>query len=1134
MNKKKYKMGIKNFSKTLLVLLLIFSGVNVFAESPGDAAREKEAEQLYSDTCATDYHTPADIENCKKAAKLCYSTLTPTKFNFRVENNGTGEFVLKLDNKTNEKVKFKITYTISRNTSNDTPVENVIEINAGQTYTNTLATGWNESTNIKIDAKAQLVSDFTASVKMEGTNDNVNCNSKYFATASAEIPASKVDEFDNPDYYLTPGGICYKYMNGGLTAADVKSYTKLLNEYSYANIKGITTARGTGDVVFQSIYPYCFNSKITKKDNNAVKNIYKAVKSIYDSKQKVESSNRMDPLIPGSIEVKDLNKAIDLTCDAFGMKDETIGIYTSEGNTRSFYHYLEPIKKTVKYYYNYEKPTEVEICNVQCREDLTITYGPPVAVKAGFCFEYEVKVESKVTCDSQINKNGAPDYDKYQVCEPIPICENNYWQSRHQAGPNEEFDACVKETDGGKYTQKAINKCYKKVYGNSKKKTNSKMNLALNYQNVQKMANSIPQCNPKNIVDYNSWWNVYNAYTAQGYEGGYYTKKGGFHWQAYKQGVKYYLDKEQTEEIPVMDGCYWNGYARFYFNNQATAQRTIYNDGNSAFRYDPLGWDLLGTWYYYPGTGRTFVPAGIKDAKKYNTTWCSDRCHYEYSCNGKYYNQVAPVSNSTCTKNNNSGCDAVGSNSSTHMSAYAQYQEDYSNYLTAVQSCDAAATCDTKTATYRMTINNLEKTTKVCEVGEDGDDCTTWTDTGKSKEQCEYNTKNPTKNGVTTPALYDDVTGLFTGDTIKAKCSDLGAADITTYNETTIREISGVCAKLPGDNQHYRTIIAFPGSWLYVKNYTYVHKNPKDKTNYLFVPGKYCVGTTIKPVNENWWKWDQYNHRSITESSKLDYYTTKDAGGKNITLLKDGKYNIKAFVETFGKSHWKFNVKCFYAAIGSDNKGKDCTKENCEPDDELPNPLKYDIKAAALDELFPSTETITGKGVSNKTNMPEAKVEKLNITEDTKKNNILKIENTTGRTTGFNWTCESANIQLKGYPITPVALIAKIQSQGDKVYNDKSELDYKFTLTPDQLKAIRKSNESTARKNDPYTIIGNSTWENKNKNGVRFYKSSLLNNEKFVTVNVKPRNHNCNNMKNGQCDEYKEFINSSSCEREKN
>ena len=109
-------------------------------------------------------------------------------------------------------------------------------------------------------------------------------------------------------------------------------------------------------------------------------------------------------------------------------------------------------------------------CNIRCEEAVTVEYGPPVASKAGLCFEYKVKVTSRVSCGMEGDIE-PPVLEK--MCTPSPVCTVPGSGVYHtQGGPNEEFDACIKACDGGKYTDKCSNKCYKKVYGtDSIKKT---------------------------------------------------------------------------------------------------------------------------------------------------------------------------------------------------------------------------------------------------------------------------------------------------------------------------------------------------------------------------------------------------------------------------------------------------------------------------------------------------------------------------------------------------------------------------------------------------------------------------------------------------------------------------------------
>lgn len=126
-------------------------------------------------------------------------------------------------------------------------------------------------------------------------------------------------------------------------------------------------------------------------------------------------------------------------------------------------------------------------CTRTCEEAVTVEYGPPVASKAGLCFEYKVKVTSRVSCHTTTPpKPKVPD-ESYS-CTPTPLCTNStHDYLLNQGGPNEEFDACIKECDGGKYTDKCTAKCYKKVYGKATSK-NKKTNTAVLSYETKKLA----------------------------------------------------------------------------------------------------------------------------------------------------------------------------------------------------------------------------------------------------------------------------------------------------------------------------------------------------------------------------------------------------------------------------------------------------------------------------------------------------------------------------------------------------------------------------------------------------------------------------------------------------------------------
>ena len=126
-----------------------------------------------------------------------------------------------------------------------------------------------------------------------------------------------------------------------------------------------------------------------------------------------------------------------------------------------------------QYYYQPGHATEGDAvsCKITCEEAVEVEYGPPVASKAGMCFEYKVRVTSRVTC----NMSEAPKPPKHDcnVCTPTPSCSGSSGKVWRQGGPNEDFDACVQSCDGGQYTTKCSNQCYKEVYGTTTKSTKS-------------------------------------------------------------------------------------------------------------------------------------------------------------------------------------------------------------------------------------------------------------------------------------------------------------------------------------------------------------------------------------------------------------------------------------------------------------------------------------------------------------------------------------------------------------------------------------------------------------------------------------------------------------------------------------
>ena len=213
--------------------------------------------------------------------------------------------------------------------------------------------------------------------------------------------------------------------------------------------------------------------------------------------------------------INNKNRKASFTCDSERFYYDTTKIKSSVDDKKSPYEYLDGInfpidnrnsktkstyyvnKKylyaseshdiTANYTYHYNASSEVSkttqtSCKVTCEEGVVVEYGPPVASKAGLCFQYKIKVTSNVRCymSAKPEKPTVPG-----LCTPAPVCVTKAGVAYRQGGPNDDYDSCVKECDGGKYSKECSKKCYKKVYGNTT--STSKTATSLNSYSTTKL-----------------------------------------------------------------------------------------------------------------------------------------------------------------------------------------------------------------------------------------------------------------------------------------------------------------------------------------------------------------------------------------------------------------------------------------------------------------------------------------------------------------------------------------------------------------------------------------------------------------------------------------------------------------------
>ena len=522
----------------------------------------------------------------------------------------------------------------------------------------------------------------------------------------------------------------------------------------------------------------------------------------------------------------------------------------------------------------YTRTTEVtnDACEVTCQEQMQVTYGPPVATTAGLCFQYKVTVRSKVTCftkpKGEIEWPTPPD-----TCSYTPICGGD--ASETQAGPNEEFDACINKCDGGKYSQNCINKCYKEVYGeksksSSKKVTKTSSQILTN--KVLRLTNdsssdpfySDSRCNSNDVIiqtkENEQYCANYFYELKQKYPMGYYEKSDGtYDWLKYvwqpcfsnnqkckDQGINFSVAESS-------DNSYIEAIKRsspYYFRSPLDAFSLI-----RSLHAEDSGYNGFGEKRLY-----IIDNNGIKRQNSENFK-CDEICGY--------------------VKDNDLSDDCKNSSKEVEIDMVNKFEKIEAD----LSKCTSKAVCkDEPPAEFNIKVDYAkEKKDKI--------ETTSWKSTNKpgtssenidNKGTGDYKTmfipieedkKNPTANIIFDNKIKYDID-----------------------NEPK-NGINGICYGRDFAQywQHYKTTITFPGTWIDLKTGKRVYyTDDYNKETMRKEPNHYCVGYDYKPVNEEWWDWKVNNVGNINK----------------ITVEKPN--NIKAKITDFGKYNWNVNIGCFY------------------------------------------------------------------------------------------------------------------------------------------------------------------------------------------------------------------------------
>ncbi len=798
------------------------------------------------------------------------------------------------------------------------------------------------------------------------------------------------------------------------------------------------------------------------------------------------------------------------------------GMLTCENKNERTYKYL---------YYDHEdkyganiifggKTTNKNACTTTCREQLTVSFGPPKVIVAGQCFTYEVEIKSTVTCIATPDLGNFPDFNDYVPCTATPKC-NSVAGLEDQAGPEDEFDSCIQEVDGGKYLQSSINKCYTKVYGkknSTSKKSNSKSSkevtigdvkktfLPVRYQNKDKVLNNVikvvnyigdqPVSCPAFGTDAASIRRIYD-YANQNITGNY-------------------IDLGSTLRYTRKTSCEWDGYGYYYFHNLNRTARSVCNIHKYNYQNNTMA---CGAYVTLDNVDSCTIGGGcfsgaikayklVCDAAKYGYKTYTDekgKVHstQEPNCGLEPYLQYYYVDGEGFVRQQGCGDTCRYIKPATNKDGRActyydretaerEYVSSASNFIQAVIGCiSSVANCDQKTETkYTMTANkDIKKDTP--------------------SQTCDSSNYSTNKDCLVFPSTNGESRSkVRTFDNLKL-----------TQNAIT-KFVGGYCANNVIDNENpvtlYHTILTFPGAWINNKNGKIVYDESKlpggQKKWYTEKKGNYCTPLNAKVVNGSYFEWYQLVKTGCYSGSYEQY--AKEVRANKIV------YNIFNTVRDFGKYNWNFDTACYYSISDKTTVKKPngevcgCDGDSCEGSSSISN---FNSKSYTSNNLFPSK--------TSSSSLKTGEVKKLTY-NPLEKNGVVKVaEQKSTRSAGFNWSVNATNLAVPDYPVTPSALVKKIQ---ESKQFDEDEVDYDLTLTKTNIRNIRnlsgKKKEFTSFENGKYVTLENSAKQQYIAAGynegdvpvVTFYVSDMFHKtNQYVKVNKKPAESalKCNNIK---------------------
>ncbi len=764
--------------------------------------------------------------------------------------------------------------------------------------------------------------------------------------------------------------------------------------------------------------------------------------------------------LPDDQDIVDIKNQIDSTQESNTLIDELSGadfikVTDPTKTTKLMCNYDKNDSKTIKKYtYTGEKPSNIADCKVTCREDVVVTFDPPVITQSGMCFSYVADIKTKSVCQAKFTR---PKPTELEGCIASSDCSGG----GHEGGPTDSFDACVDSCDNGEYTQTCINKCYNKIYENknSTLKTNSrnsKKESSVTYLNSLKNNNALPELMDSSslkkvkvettktgkVIEKTCYTDDYlistsnlsssqlvelanDVYASKIYlPGGYYGQQAGKEWTP-SDGYLYYDISKGIRKWNSKGGCRSN-VNYYYFSSPSMALDTI-KKLNGTDDSSPTGLHKQ-----YEAVNGSLKRKGYIINGKLETNRCPEDCEVDSSCS----NQV-----SSYGKTDNKIV--------TSKQAKEVYKAELAKYNIDKKKCLASANdCTTLKSNYVIQTSEISKNSGK-DLGE--------------KYTSNQNGKNITASGAggyTSMVINTNgrcVTGSCENKSSEY-CSNLDStknnSELVTYcNDKDSCKNSGTPGCKAGNICYdHHTTISFPKNYMNVKTGQTKVEISKDKLPYFVALGNaYCTNLSTKEVNTAWYdyKLDDTNKTAKPAESKI-------------------KKNITAKINDYGIFKWNFDLSCFFAiknpttgeCNGDDCKEKKCTGTGC--DDGVETPLSNaKVRSVDTTDLFPNREP------------------------------------------RFNWSSKAKNVSNKSYKIDPESLVKEIETLGDAVYDTDKEaqnLDYHIVLKTSDINNVRKYNKEKKTYNDTDNgtgvnkIAGEKVW------GVTVYRSKFLDENKNIVV----------------------------------